>query len=621
MSHCPSCGRYVGPHEACPYCGARLVGRLPIRIVKVVAVALATVGLALLWLVARRAEVPLIHIGQAGATTNLAYVRLRGRCTRAPSYDPQGERISFWMADDTGEIYISAYRAQTRQIIQEGRIPALGDLIEVAGTLRVHQDFLALTVEVPEGLTVTRPEPMDRAIGSIVAADQYHRVRVRGQVRRVHAPYPGLTLITVRDKTGAIPVAVSQDLVALSATSPPGRAATGWIEEPISYSETLPTGQAIEVVATVSLHGDTPQLVPASVADIVPLSQPAPAAAERDIGELTLADVEEWAAVRGTIAEVQPFSAGVKLTLVDATGAIFVLLWQSVHDQLPDPATLAVGAELRVQGQVSQYQGELELIPELATDVELLAVATSRPTPPPPTATLEPADGPPPTETDRPADSPSPTPLPTPQETPTPVLELTPIQEITAARADEEVTVEGRIVDTASFSAGFKFTLDDGTGQIALLIWHEVYDDCWDAPEINLGAKVCATGQIGQYEGELQIQPGLGGDVKVIEEATAWAPQREIGALSASDAGQRVTIEGQVVRVEGLPSAAKVFVSDDSGEILVFIWRTTLDRIANNAALGTPGSRVRVSGPVELYRGNLEVVPTLPNDVIVLETG
>jgi DNA/RNA endonuclease YhcR with UshA esterase domain len=29
---------------------------------------------------------------------------------------------------------------------------------------------------------------------------------------------------------------------------------------------------------------------------------------------------------------------------------------------------------------------------------------------------------------------------------------------------------------------------------------------------------------------------------------------------------------------------------------------------------------VRIVGTVEVYRGNLEVTPTLPNDVVVLET-
>ncbi len=248
--------------------------------------------------------------------------------------------------------------------------------------------------------------------------------------------------------------------------------------------------------------------------------------------------------------------------------------------------------------------------PTLTTEVKTVTPTT--------TATPAPTDTPLPTDT--PTPEPTPTPTPTPKETPTPTVELTPIGAITVERIGEEVTVEGTVVGTASFSAGFKFTLDDGTGQIVLLLWHNIYDDCWDAAEINLGAKVRATGTIGQYEGVLQIQPDFGGDVKAIEGATAWATPREIGSLTGGDEGQRVMIEGEVIRVEGRGDWAKVFLGDDTGEVLVFVYGNILDRIANNTALGTPGSRVRVVGTVQVYKGNLEVVPTLPSDVLVLET-
>jgi DNA/RNA endonuclease YhcR with UshA esterase domain len=79
-------------------------------------------------------------------------------------------------------------------------------------------------------------------------------------------------------------------------------------------------------------------------------------------------------------------------------------------------------------------------------------------------------------------------------------------------------------------------------------------------------------------------------------------------------------IEGHVIRVEGTQSTAKVFVGDDTGETLVLIWRNVLDRIPSNTALGVEGTRVRVVGMVDVYRSNLEVVPALPYDVVVLET-
>jgi DNA/RNA endonuclease YhcR with UshA esterase domain len=134
---------------------------------------------------------------------------------------------------------------------------------------------------------------------------------------------------------------------------------------------------------------------------------------------------------------------------------------------------------------------------------------------------------------------------------------------------------------------------------------------------------VRAGGQVSQYEGQLQVEPDFGGDVKALAAGAASAPRREIGSISGTDEGQWVLVEGEVVRVEGLESAVKVFVREDGaagpGEIAVFIWRNVLDRIPDNVGLGTEGSRVRVVGAVAMYRGTLEIVPTLPYDVVVLE--
>jgi RecJ-like exonuclease len=186
-----------------------------------------------------------------------------------------------------------------------------------------------------------------------------------------------------------------------------------------------------------------------------------------------------------------------------------------------------------------------------------------------------------------------------------------------AERMGQEVTINGTVVRTASFSGGFKFTLSDGTGEVVLLMWHNVYDDCWDAPTLNRGAMVRATGEVGTFEGELQIVPDFGGDVKVTAVGGPFAPARNIGELG-NHLGQLVQITGQITRLESTGSGPKIFVSDDTGEIVVFVWSNILARVPNNVALGVPGTRVRVVGVVQEYNSNREVVPALPYDIEVL---
>jgi len=158
MSHCSSCGKYVGPYEACPYCGARQTGRTRVRTVKAAAVVLSTVGLVMLWLAATRAPIPLTPIGQVGATMNMAYARVEGQVVRGPTYYADSGYLAFTLADSTGEMRVSAYRNETEALRAQGRVPALGDWVSVAGTLQIRQENPSLTINVPEHMDRLHPE-------------------------------------------------------------------------------------------------------------------------------------------------------------------------------------------------------------------------------------------------------------------------------------------------------------------------------------------------------------------------------------------------------------------------------------------------------------------------------
>jgi DNA/RNA endonuclease YhcR with UshA esterase domain len=225
-----------------------------------------------------------------------------------------------------------------------------------------------------------------------------------------------------------------------------------------------------------------------------------------------------------------------------------------------------------------------------------------------------------PTITTTPTTSPTATTTPSPSATPLPPATATPsIRTISSLdpTLPEEVMLQGQIIATASFSHGYRFTLDDGSGRITLLMWHNVYDDCWDAPQLNLGATVTVNGRTSLFNDELQIEPRFGSQVKVAAAGGPVGTPRTIGDLD-QHMGQLVSITGTIERVESGSAGVRLFVRDESGEIPVFIWHNTLERIPNNTALGQPGTTVRVHGRVQEFRNNREVVPTLPYDVVVL---
>lgn len=73
--------------------------------------------------------------------------------------------------------------------------------------------------------------------------------------------------------------------------------------------------------------------------------------------------------VEGRIAAVEIFSKGKRLTVSDGTGAITLLLWQNVLNYVPLADQLVAGAPIRVTGLIQEYQGALEIVPQIGFDV------------------------------------------------------------------------------------------------------------------------------------------------------------------------------------------------------------------------------------------------------------
>ncbi len=445
-AHCPSCGRFVGPYATCPYCGAKLGARISVRAVKIAALLLATVGLLALWWLARRMDIPTVSAADALGTMNMAYVRVQGRVTRSLSYDPASGYLAFWLDDGTGEVRVSSYRDVTQALLTAGMVPALGDDVTVAGTLRIREDYVSLTLNAAEHLTLVRPEPVTLKASTLTPLDAGLRVRIVGEVREVRTPYEGMTLITVRDDSGEIVVAVDETVTTL----------TGALPEIVE-------GQGIDVVGAVSLYKDTPQLVPASVADIVLSAAPpeavvVPVAA---LSEVTPDAAGSWMTLKGRVVLMEGFNGGMKATLDDGTAQIMLVLWNDVYSALPDPLALDVGAEVEVQGEIGVYEGELQIVPEGPADIVMIASA--------------------------------------------PEIPWVQVSDLRALDAGRVVRLRGVLGAPEGFSAGVKAPLDDGSGSITVLLWTNIFT-ALDPPPSE-GQAVEVIGVVQEYRGELEILP------------------------------------------------------------------------------------------------------------------
>jgi DNA/RNA endonuclease YhcR with UshA esterase domain len=592
-----------------------------VRTLKYGSFLLAVAGLAVLLLIAARSEVPTVKIGNLVATMNWAYVQVEGLVSRQPVYDPTAGDLTLWVWDGTGEIMVAAYRAEAETLQARGPLPVMGDRVSLAGTLRVKEDFAYLVLNDPERMEVRPAEALAKRAAEVHAGLRYQAVRLRGVIREERAPYEGLHIASLWDESGAI------DLILPAMAG----AAGSRLPSPL-------VGQAVEVVGAVDLYRDAVQVSVGRPGDLVVLDEELQTAPLREIGSLSAEDVGRLVAVEGRIAGIDLFSAGVKWALTDGSGTVTLLLWQDFYDALPASTLPGPGADVHVQGLVAEYRGDLEIVPELAADVTVLAQAedTLPPTPPTPpapsatpkaapAATLEatPSSSPHPTSsvtlTPTPSPAPPPTtqagPRPSPTPPPTPGAETRSIAAITPSDIGRTLTIKlAGIAGVDYLSSGVKYTLTDPTGSIALLLWQDVLEDTADRHDLLPGSQVQVTGRIDEYEGQLEIVPRTGDGVTVLNRGGRLpVEERALAQITAADEGRIFDVQGTLTRIEGR-GWLHLWLGDGTGEMLIFV----PERVVGYLPVGLgPGTRLRITGQVEVYQGALEIIPLAGADVEV----
>lgn len=376
---------------------------------------------------------------------NFAVIRIEGRIFRSISYDPATGYLGFWVKDGTGEIHVSAYRDTTRELLQTGPIPALGDEVTVVGTLRIREDYAAITLNKPEHLALTRPAPAVLKTNGITPLDEGRRVVLQGTVTSVATPYTGLTLLGIQDDAGEITITVDEAVPAL----------TGGVPE-------ILVGHSIMVTGTVTLYKGTPQVALGDSKDLtVSRAPPDPEPEIRQLNRIALMDLGSQVLVQGRIVAMEGVKGGLSATLDDGTAQIIILFWSQVYSDLDAPIQVDLGATISVFGEVSAYEGALEIIPRAASDIVI--------------------------------------------QIPAPESPWVGIDALTRLDTGRVVRVRGMLGTPEGFSSGVKIPLRDGSGRITVLLWSNIYQELKPRPVEDMLVEV--TGIIDIYNGVLEIIP------------------------------------------------------------------------------------------------------------------
>jgi DNA/RNA endonuclease YhcR with UshA esterase domain len=279
---------------------------------------------------------------------NYAYVRIEGVVPAFASL--QDDYLSFRVLDAGGDMRVSAYRNVVQQMTAQGRVPKPGDRVAVEGTLRIRDDEPSLILNTVEGLTISTPDAPAIKLSALDALRIGDKATVNGQVRRIREISPRLRVLTLREGSATADVLLPVD------------------DAMFGETPALAEGDWIRLAGGVGEYRDAKQLLPASASAITQID--APPVDLRPIDALGDDLLGQWVGVEATVDDLRPFKQGMRVLLSENDVTITAVLFDRVWQSLPFSETLQAGDVVQVQGELSDYRGELEIVPELPADVE-----------------------------------------------------------------------------------------------------------------------------------------------------------------------------------------------------------------------------------------------------------
>ena len=158
---CPACERFIGPLDTCPYCDSPSPKPFSLRFLRFASLALAVIGMAALYLMARQNQTTIVAIGAVTPVMNSAYVRVSGMVVATPKARLAGTAyISFPISDGSNRLTVLAFNRCASALIAATNVPQKGAVVEVAGIVSINRPGeKQIVIETPEQLKVIKPAP------------------------------------------------------------------------------------------------------------------------------------------------------------------------------------------------------------------------------------------------------------------------------------------------------------------------------------------------------------------------------------------------------------------------------------------------------------------------------
>jgi RecJ-like exonuclease len=187
--------------------------------------------------------------------------------------------------------------------------------------------------------------------------------------------------------------------------------------------------------------------------------------------------------------------------------------------------------------------------------------------------------------------------------------------DITAAQKGDRVTVIGTLksidIPGPGSKAPYVLTLEKNGATLAVVFWDDVFQGL-EKKLPTVGKLISAKGKVDVYKDTIQLKVWDAADLHVITEqekpvVVTEQPISRIADITAERKGDVFTVDGRLGEPRSVRGGVIYPLTDDSGTIDVVFWDKKVSG-EDRAALES-GVRIRVTAPLTVYKGKLELVP------------
>jgi len=189
------------------------------------------------------------------------------------------------------------------------------------------------------------------------------------------------------------------------------------------------------------------------------------------------------------------------------------------------------------------------------------------------------------------------------------------LADITSAQKGDTVSVIGTLKKVSLPKPGSKapyaLTLEEDGVELEVIFWDEVFQGL-EKKLPTLGKTISARGRVDVYKDTIQLKVWEATDLRVVEESVVPALLTErsvsqIADITAEKKGEVFTISGTLGEPKSIRGGVIYPITDDSGEMVVLFWDKQVSGEERDAL--ESGVRLRVTAPLVVYKGVLELIP------------